>query len=252
MMCQHCRDALDAYVDDQLSGEERREVADHLENCADCRAEHQTLSELRKSVKEELARYRAPDVLKARIRATIDRGDALTITPAAAKRQTWKLAAAAAAIAVASSALTFAAMNRSAPPLRVADDVVASHIRSLMPGHLTDVVSSDQHNVKPWFNGRVDMSPAVPDLSAAGFPLVGGRLDYVGGRTVPVIVYARREHVINVYAWPLAGAAASPATTSTVNGYHLVEWKQDGVEQWVVSDLNLGELNQFVQRLRRK
>jgi anti-sigma factor RsiW len=114
-----------------------------------------------------------------------------------------------------------------------------------MPGHLTDVVSTNQHNVKPWFNGRVDMSPSVPGLDSAGFPLVGGRTDYVRGRAVPVVVYARRQHMINVYAWPEAGSASKPRA-STRNGYHFVTWRGDGVEYWAVSDLNTKELDEFV------
>jgi anti-sigma factor RsiW len=111
---------------------------------------------------------------------------------------------------------------------------------------VTDVVSTDQHNVKPWFNGRVDLSPSVPNLSAAGFPLVGGRTDYVGGRAVPVIVYARRQHMINVYAWAARDGNASGRTESTRNGYHFVRWRSEGVEYWAVSDLNAGELAAFV------
>jgi anti-sigma factor RsiW len=118
-----------------------------------------------------------------------------------------------------------------------------------MPGHLTDVVSTNQHNVKPWFNGRVDMSPSVPSLDSAGFPLVGGRTDYVRGRAVPVVVYARRQHMINVYAWPEPGSASKPHE-STRNGYHFVTWRSDGVEYSAVSDLNTKELETFVASFR--
>jgi anti-sigma factor RsiW len=130
----------------------------------------------------------------------------------------------------------------------VATEVLASHVRSLMPDHLTDVRSSDQHNVKPWFNGRLDYSPTVPRLEDQGFPLLGGRVDYVGGRPVAVIVYSRRQHMINVFSWPTRLSDSPLATTST-NGYNMIHWRSHGVERWVVSDLNSSELRSFVDLL---
>jgi anti-sigma factor RsiW len=124
---------------------------------------------------------------------------------------------------------------------------VASHIRALMPGHLTDVASTDQHNVKPWFNGRVDLSPPVPRLDSIGFPLIGGRLDYVEGRTVPVVVYGRRQHLIDVYAWPDARERGSETSASSRNGYNVIGWHANGMSLEAVSDLNRPELEQFVK-----
>ena len=118
-----------------------------------------------------------------------------------------------------------------------------------MPGHLTDVASNDQHNVKPWFNGRVNMSPDVPRLDSLGFPLIGGRLDYVDGRNVAVVVYMRRQHVINVFSWPASGAAEQTAESSSSNGYHLLRARHNGMEVWIVSDLNEAELKDFARTL---
>jgi anti-sigma factor RsiW len=120
-----------------------------------------------------------------------------------------------------------------------------------MPAHLTDVASNDQHNVKPWFNGRLDFSPSVPRLEDAGFPLLGGRLDYVRGRPVAAVVYGRRQHVINVFSWPADASGDAPRTLSTSHGYNLLHWRTDGVEHWVVSDLNATELKQFGMLLER-
>jgi anti-sigma factor RsiW len=125
------------------------------------------------------------------------------------------------------------------------DAVVAAHVRSLMPGHLTDVASNEHHSVKPWFNGRVDLSPGVPDLGASGFPLVGGRLDYIGGRPVAAVVYGRRQHLINVFSWSDGSGRLTPTVTRTERGYHIIRWSAAGVESWVISDLNPAELRQF-------
>ena len=119
-----------------------------------------------------------------------------------------------------------------------------------MPGHLTDVVSTDQHQVKPWFNGRVDLSPAVPNLDSTGFLLTGGRIDYIDGRAVPVVTYKRRQHVINVYARRAEGPASS-ATNESRNGFHMIEWQSGGLDYWAVSDLNSAELEQFIALFKR-
>ena len=201
-------------------------------------------------VSKEADRPRAPDVLKARIRSEIAKPTPAFVAPSPSTR-TWTMVAAGLLIAVVSAGSAYLAARRPVATATVADQVLSSHVRSLMPGHLTDVASTNLHNVKPWFNGRIDMSPTVPALDSAGFPLVGGRLDYVSGRTVAVVVYARRQHLINVFAWP-ATSDVSPPSTSTVRGYHLVHWVDGGVEHWAASDLGVAELSQFVSLFRRE
>jgi anti-sigma factor RsiW len=261
MNCDHCQETLNAYVDDELPAEERGAVETHLANCVRCAGEHLSLAETRRLLHGELVRYRAPDVLKARIRAEVARdalGASVETSPSrAGHRRTpwWTLAAAAVVLAVASSTLTLAVVRQRDVTPRIGTELLASHVRSLMPGHLTDVVSTDQHNVKPWFNGRVDLSPSVPDLSANDFRLLGGRIDYVQNRATPVVVYARRQHIINVFSWPAAssrsggsgGSGGSAPEASTLNGYHLIAWSRDGLDQWAVSDLNETELRDFVR-----
>ena len=192
-------------------------------------------------------RHRAPDVLKARIRGAIVEASTPRVVRRA-DRMWWRQAAAAIVIAVASSAVTMVGMNR-ATSARATDELLASHVRSLQPGHLTDVVSTNQHQVKPWFNGRVDVSPAVPNLDSLGFPLVGGRTDYVAGRAVPVVVYGRRQHMINVYAWPSRSETSKPNEASK-QGYHFVRWTSGGVDSSAISDLNAAELRTFVLSFR--
>lgn len=246
MSCSRYRESLDARLDGELAPDVARDVDQHLATCEACAREYSHLQETSRLLTESLMRYTAPDVLKARIRGSLTERPSVR-APRRAAPGWWRQVAAALVVAVASSALTLAVV-RGGPPRSAADELLASHIRSLLPGHLTDVVSTDQHAVKPWFNGRVDLSPTVPNLDSLGFPLVGGRADYVRGRVVPVVVYSRRQHMINVYAWPVLDAGSSPPRDLTRNGYRFVAWRQGGIEYWAVSDLNATELQTFVQR----
>jgi len=247
MKCADCRDALNAFVDAEIDDENATQIREHLAGCSDCQRELSVLAETSTLLKEGLVRHAAPDVLKARLRSALAQDDPFAEQPRRRRLRSWMtLAAAGVVIAVASSAVTLAVSRRDTAPAPDAQ-VLASHLRSLMPGHLTDVASTNQHNVKPWFNGRVDFAPAVPSLDSAGFPLIGGRLDYLDGRPVAALVYGRRQHMINVYSWPAAsGPANSPAAASTLRGYHLVTWTEDGLTYWAVSDLNAPELQTFV------
>ena len=249
MRCAECRELIDAYVDHELPPDDERDLRAHVEGCADCSRELQIVTDISRTAREGLVRHQAPDVLKARIRAAVSSADGAALTDAARPRGRpfLRLAAAGVVIAAASSVLTFAALRR-APARSIETELLASHIRSLMPGHLTDVVSTDQHQVKPWFNGRLDLSPAVPNLDSLGFPLIGGRLDYVAGRRVGVVVYGRRLHVINVYSWPAAGREAPHAARA--QGYNFEEWQAGAIEYWAVSDVSRPDLDEFVARYR--
>jgi len=255
MHCADYRELLSALVDDELMADEVADVRQHLAGCADCARDYDALEEVSRRLKEGVVRHSAPDVLKARIRSALAQPDAFSPAaepPRAPGRLRWTtLAAAGLVIAVASSAVTFGALHRAGPGNGVPEALLDSHIRSLMPGHLTDVVSTNQHLVKPWFNGRLDLSPSVPNLDSLGFPLIGGRLDYIEGRPVAVVVYGRRQHVINVYSWPVNGASGTRPAAADQRGYHLVEWRAGDVEYWAVSDLNRVELDQFVKLFAR-
>jgi anti-sigma factor RsiW len=251
MDCAACLELLDADFDDELMPDERADVRAHIAQCPECARARDELAATSRALREGLARYPAPDVLKARIRGALADAQADAPSEAHAPRPSviprhWlRLAAAGLMIAAASSVTTFGVVRDRGASRSVQEQVLASHVRSLMPGHLTDVASTNQHNVKPWFNGRIDLSPPVPALDSAGFVLDGGRLDYVAGRAVAAVVYRRRQHVVNVFSWPETGGDARTSTV-TAHGYHLVSWRSNGVAFWTVSDLNEAELSQFV------
>ncbi len=131
----------------------------------------------------------------------------------------------------------------------VANEVVSAHIRSLQAGHLVDVETSDQHTVKPWFNGKLDVAPPVIDLTAQGFTLLGGRLDYIDGEPVASVVYQRRKHVINLFVAQRLGAPQAAAKTETIQGYNVRHWSEHGLDFWAVSDIDAGELQEFGQKV---
>jgi anti-sigma factor RsiW len=249
MTCAQCRELLDAFIDGELPGEDTAAVREHIASCPECAREHELLAATSRRIGETLVKYQAPDVLKARIRVALAQpGPLAPDAPSAKTIPARRLALGGLGVAIASSILTFALVRGVAPDRSLTDEVVSSHIRALMPGHLTDVASTNQHNVKPWFNGRVDLSPPVPSLDSTGFPLIGGRVDYVRGRTVPVVVYARRQHLIDVYTWPdTRERGGAELSESARNGYNVIGWHTNGLSLEAVSDLNRPELEQFVK-----
>lgn len=251
MRCDDCRDLLGAYADGELMPEESSEIRAHLTSCQPCNAEYDAMRELTRRLQDGLDRPRAPDVLKARIRSTLAHPDLLEPRVSSARTRRTSLLAAGMMIAALSATASFAVARRSAFEPSIGEQVLSSHVRSLMPGHLTDVASNDLHNVKPWFNGRVDLSPNVPRLDSLGYPLAGGRLDYVGGRPVAAVVYTRRQHVINVLSWPVDRGGSDALSMSTEHGYHLAHWRDAGVEYWVTSDVAEPDLRQFVAAFAR-
>ena len=230
---------LHALLDDELDAVNAAACEAHLKSCAGCAAELDRMRALRDMLDDPALRHTAPASLRAQIDAMIPANDA-----SPPSRFSWGSFGTGAGVAAAAALLLTIAL-----PHPQADDLpqqlVGGHVRSLLANHLVDVVTSDQHVVKPWFNGRIDFSPATPDLKAQGFPLVGGRLDYIGGRVVPAIVYHRRLHTINLFAWPATGKG--PATATAPDGYHLRHWQRDGLDYWAVSDVGDGDLAQFEQ-----
>jgi anti-sigma factor RsiW len=140
--------------------------------------------------------------------------------------------------------------TRAARTDAIVSQVVANHVRSLLAAQLVDVVSSDQHTVKPWFDGKIDFAPEVRDLSANGFPLVGGRLDYLDGKTIAALVYHRNKHPINLFITPAPTSRSTSTTTTNRRGYNVVAWTNNSMNYWAVSDLNQAELREFTELVR--
>jgi len=253
--CERVRELLSAYHDGELHGEKAALVAQHLPGCIDCSREYAAMQRLSTAVRGEFQPLTAPDILRSRVRAALREAAGsptaqLDAPSRGVPRRTWWMGQVAAGvlIAVASSALTLAIARREPSADSMEHHVVEQHVRALMARHLTDVVSTNQHTVKPWFNGRVDFSPEVTLLDSAGFPLSGGRVDSLGGRAVAALVYGRRQHVIDVYTWPArrAGSPLEPVPMASERGYNTIHWSHHGMEFWAVSDLNPAELRQFV------
>jgi anti-sigma factor RsiW len=237
---------VDAYLDGELAAGDARELETHLAHCPECTRFRNGRLELRAAIVTGVPTFQAPAALRERVRAAIRAPRRFTV------QSLWRPLALAASLAVVALGSWTLALQRAAGAT-LADDVLSSHIRSLMPppGHLTDVPSSDQHTVKPWFNGRLDFSPPVSDFAGRAYPLIGGRLDYVDGRPVAALVYGRRQHMINVFVWPAARGASGGPSTRDRQGYHMLHWTTPDYTYWVVSDLGWAELQDFAQLLRQ-
>ena len=229
---------LSALVDGELDAANAQQLEAHLRTCPRCAEVLADLQALRVRLREDDLRYRAPGALRAKIGATLD-------AEAAPRRRIargpiWALGGAAAG-----AAASFAVMLSTAAAPALETQLVENHVRSTLASHLVDVAASDRHVVKPWFNGRIDFAPPVPDLADAGYPLAGGRLDYVQGRVVAAVVYRRNRHVINLFAWPADRRPTLPRPGSEHDGYAMVNWRDQGLQFWAVSDIDPADLRAF-------
>ena len=250
MSCQRADSWADAYLDGELDLIRSLEFEEHLKDCAECRAAYGGRDALRQMIQNHALPFEAPPGLDHRIRARLQEhkgAGAEKSSKILPGRRALALVGSIAALLIL-SAISFQLL-RPSPEEPLAEQVVSSHIRSLMANHLTDVASSDQHTVKPWFAGKLDFAPVVKDLKAEGFPLTGGRLDYLNGRPVAALLYCRRQHTINLFVWPGTESTRTPRTLA-IRGYNVVHWTRSGMTYWAVSDLNARELIDFARRLQ--
>lgn len=248
MNCAEAKDLVHVYIDQELDLLRIVDVDRHLQSCAACRELYDEQRALRSTLRRDAGYHRAPPELRERLRFALRSETKGVMRPRARWPGRWNagLAVAAAVVLSVSVALYIALPT---PQDRLENEIVASHVRSLMANHLSDVASSDQHTVKPWFNGKLDYSPPVNDLTAQGFPLIGGRLDYLDGRPVAALVYRHRLHMINLFAWPATDAHERKRQVLSRQGYNLLRWTHGGMEFWAVSDLNEAELTKFADEI---
>lgn len=242
-------DLLHAYVDGELDVAHTLEVEQHVRGCADCARLCDQIRTSSAALRAALPRFEPSDGLRVRIRAALP-GQSLERRSHPVR---WLALAASVVFVVLGGAASIRFWPASSGRERLVQEVVDSHVRSQLADHLLDVEESNRHIVKPWFQGKLDFAPVVTDLSAEGFVLAGGRLDYLNGRPVAALVYRRRQHVVNLLVWPApAGEKDTEIQSETTQGYHLVHWCQQGMVHWAVSDLNPEEIAEFARLIRRQ
>ncbi|HEX4792663.1 MAG TPA: anti-sigma factor [Humisphaera sp.] len=249
MDCAKVQELLHLHADGELDSLTTMELDRHFENCQRCAAARKGLASLRATMGLGGLYERAPQSFREQIEASLDRA-AGRARPRMAIMPRWLAMAAVVGLVAGLGILLL--VNRSRSTDMLASDVTASHIRSMMGDHLVDVHTSDKHVVKPWFQGKLDYSFDVTDLATSGFPLVGGRMDYVNGRSVAALVYSRGNHPINLFIWPASGQAASEPTYRDLQGYHLAAWTDHQMTYWAVSNVAEADLRQFVADVRHQ
>jgi anti-sigma factor RsiW len=249
--CPEWRVMLHGFLDDELDSVHAARFEGHLASCPHCTAELERLRTMRRRMRQDGVKWPMPEEVRSTILETLssERQAIPERRVGHAPRMTWWQRAlrltkewgfVPSLAALAASAFLFVSVPRQ--DLSIENEILASHVRSLLAEHLTDVQTSDQHTVKPWFNGKIDFSPPVVDLAAQGFPLVGGRVDYIGGRVVAALIYRRHGHVINLFVWPNTSATRS---TAAHDGYNVTEWSGGGLVFWAVSDVSAPDLAAF-------
>jgi anti-sigma factor RsiW len=226
-------------------------IEEHLKTCVRCAQAHANQQALQAAIRGSRLYAPAPIALQTRIETSLRQAGNGASAPRILRWRWYSVALALACVAV----LVWGVGRTWVMPAaddRLAVEVLNSHVRSLMTDHLTDVLSSDHHTVKPWFAGKLDFSPTVEDLASQGYALTGGRLDYLDGRMVAALVYDHQRHVINLFSWPAPQAGDMPAALEVRQGYNQIHWTQDGMTYWVVSDLSADELQAFAQLVRHQ
>jgi anti-sigma factor RsiW len=274
MNCEETTKLMDGYLDGELDAITNQAIEQHLRECHNCDQAYKTQRSLVRAIGSATPYYKAPSELRERIQSSLRKEIAeqsngsgsipVDARPLIAKEQaesrsilfgtSWNWLALAAAIVFAAVIVwnVVPRVQRPAADQFLATQLIASHVRSLMANHLTDVASSDQHTVKPWLDAKLDFAPAVVDLSSDGFPLIGGRLDYLDNRPVAALVYGRRKHFINLFVWPAGSSAIGATNAMSREGYQLLHWVDSDFNYWAVSDVNSNDLQTFESKFEEQ
>ncbi|GLH79829.1 membrane protein [Bradyrhizobium sp. SSBR45G] len=253
MTCDEAEILIHALADGELDAGHSSEVEAHVASCPRCAAELAAIRQMKQALAGADLTYKAPSALRQRIEAVLPPAEP-RVTPLAtrpSRRTLLKGFAMGSAVSALAATGLVAIVLRNDDQQRVEAEIVSAHLRSLQAGHLTDVISTDQHTVKPWFNGKLDVAPPVIDLTTEGFTLIGGRLDYVDARAIGAVVYRRRQHVINLFVAQTASAERRGPRLDTIQGFNIRSWRDRGLNYWAVSDINADELTEFGERFER-
>lgn len=252
MSCEFTQTTVHAYFDGELDAVRSAEFEGHLNVCAECQAELREITDLRKQIKESNLFKQASPQLRDRIRKQVakDANGGRSIL-ASAQTLLGIPALGALAAAAASIAIVLLLLQPHTQSTGITAELIDAHVRSLQPGHLTDVQSTDQHTVKPWFDGKLDFAPPVSDFSEQGFALVGGRLDILDGHNVAALVYARRKHFINLFVWPYREREPNLVGSGSRQGYNWLRWRSGDLELCLVSGASAADLRELQYLIRR-
>lgn len=250
MACEERNDLIEAYADGELDLSSSLEIERHLADCEACAAVLKNHQTLRSALGGASLTYDAPPKLSSRVRSAVRKQEKVS---SVGLLSAWRwVAVTAPVVSMAILGWALVTVSRTPSPGDLLNqEIVSAHVRSLMVAHLTDFPSSDQHTVKPAFNGRIDFSPEVKDLASEGFSLIGGRLDYLDHRPVAALIYQRRKHFINLFIWPSEDGAGERDVETSLRGYNLIRWTHSGMHYSAVSDLNPTELRGFQQALQK-
>jgi anti-sigma factor RsiW len=264
MNCEESTKLMDGYLDGELDPITNQRIEQHLRNCRTCEQSYAAQRDLVRTI-EKAPYYRASSELRSRIQSALREGVTANTSPTLAKRSqflapqkraelpsifsgaSWgRLALAAVVVLMAIMIATLVSrFQRNGTDQFLSTQLISSHVRSLMANHLTDIASSDQHTVKPWLDAKLDFAPPVTDFASDGFPLVGGRLDYLDNRPVAALVYQRRKHFINLFIWPAEPKKTETSQMISRQGYQLLHWVDSDFNYWAVSDVNPNDLQTF-------